>query len=223
MLAYASRCGPPLNGRDLLLDTMEPRWHNKGMTTTRTSHTDCTHPATKADRAKCRKARQAQASVLAEPIVRDARFDYREVIEGYYQGTMEVEEIMAILHRIATDTEDNDLKATVASYYDGTTEVEEIMGAALRGVGVNFRECNWDDCHCPEESRTEKVFHTTYEGEDRTPIHHDGIMICRTAAIRFWTMKFNGYDHWRAQINGGAQKTLIATARRKLKALGVEV
>jgi hypothetical protein len=192
------------------------------MTTTRTSHTDCTHPATKADRAKCRKARAAQAPVIAEPTNRDLKFALREAIDSYYQGDAEIEEIMASLRRIASESGDADLKAAVDSYYDGTAEVEEIMGAALRGVGV--QECNWDTCSCPEEARTEKVFHTTYEGDEvRNPIYHDGIMICRDAAIRFWTMKFNGYDHWSAKVHGGAQKTLIATARRKLKDLGVEM
>jgi hypothetical protein len=192
------------------------------MTTTRTSHTDCDHPATKAARAKCRKARTEAAPVISEPTAQATRYDYRAAIEAYYQGEAEVEEIMADLRRIAADTNDAHLKAQVDSYYEGTAEVEEIMAAALRGVGVTPKECT-DECHCEEGARTERVIHTTYdEGDVNRPIYHDRL-ICKAAAINFWTTKFNGYDHWSAKINGGSQKILIATARRKLKALGVDM
>lgn len=68
-----------------LLDTARLPWHNKGMTSTpRTNHRNCTHPATKAARAACRKAMKAfycdtpeeAAEYLADKALDAARADW---------------------------------------------------------------------------------------------------------------------------------------------------
>jgi hypothetical protein len=88
------------------------------MTTTRTSHTDCTHPATKAARALCRKMRAAQES--------SARLQARALVDSYYDGSGDIEEIMGGLHRLGV--------GAVKGYYDGTLDIEEVMAEALRAT-----------------------------------------------------------------------------------------
>lgn len=80
--------------------------------TKNTSHTNCTHPATKSARAKCRAAKKADALDTAQQIA--------AVVASYYDNTGEVEEIMGALHRLAPEMVDD--------YYHGDAEVEEIMG-----------------------------------------------------------------------------------------------
>lgn len=75
-----------------LLDQARQGWHNKGMTTT--SHRDCTHPATKAARAKCRKMRAQEANEL------------KAVIEGYYDNSLDAEEIGAALITLCPEAAD---------------------------------------------------------------------------------------------------------------------
>lgn len=82
---------------------------------TSTPHTSCTHPATSSARAKCRKIRaaheaevNAQVAALkneyysdlerdAEEIIADLRAINPALIEGYYDNTLDIEEIMANL------------------------------------------------------------------------------------------------------------------------------
>ncbi len=81
-----------------------------------TAHANCSHAATKADRAKCRRQKAAYAASVCETLT--------EIIASYYDNTGEVEEIMGALHKI-------DPKLT-ESYYDNTGEVEEIIAAAAK-------------------------------------------------------------------------------------------
>jgi hypothetical protein len=77
---------------------------------TTTPHRDCTHPATKAARAACRKARAAQVVSLTATI--DALIDDynagvdieeiaaqapRDIAQGYYDGSLDIEEFIAAL------------------------------------------------------------------------------------------------------------------------------
>jgi hypothetical protein len=81
---------------------------------TTTSHRDCTHPATKAARAKCRKARAAAAAYRAE-VLDSCRMAYLledadleeiagrvaqvdpELARGYYDDSLDAEEFIASL------------------------------------------------------------------------------------------------------------------------------
>jgi hypothetical protein len=81
-----------------------------------TAHANCSHAATKADRAKCRRQKAAYAASVRETLT--------EIIASYYGCSAEVEEIMGALHKIDP--------ALTASYYDNTGEVEEIIAAAAR-------------------------------------------------------------------------------------------
>lgn len=76
------------------------------------NHTNCTHPATKAGRAKCRKDRAARIATLrneADTLIvsyyNGAEFDsviYRlmdifpEVKEGYFENDLDAEELIAL-------------------------------------------------------------------------------------------------------------------------------
>lgn len=82
------------------------------MTTTRTSHTDCFHPATKAARALCRKMTAAREA--------ERRLTVKALVDSYYDGSGEVEEIMAGLNRFGL----------AGGYYDGTLDIEEIVARA---------------------------------------------------------------------------------------------
>lgn len=81
-----------------------------------TTHANCTHAATKTERAKCRRQKAAYAA--------SRRAELTEVIASYYGCSADVEEIMAALHNI-------DPKLT-ESYYDNTGDVEEIIAAAAK-------------------------------------------------------------------------------------------
>jgi hypothetical protein len=78
------------------------------------NHTDCTHPATKAGRAKCRRDRAAQAKVIADEIT--------SLRASYYDNTRDGEEIIAALHRI-------DPALTRNFYWGGDATIEEIIAS----------------------------------------------------------------------------------------------
>jgi hypothetical protein len=80
---------------------------------TTTSHRNCTHPATKAGRAKCRKDRAARAEVIANEIA--------ALRASYFDNTADAEEIIYALHAIDP--------ALTQGYYDGTLDIEEIIFA----------------------------------------------------------------------------------------------
>jgi hypothetical protein len=80
---------------------------------TTTSHRNCTHPATKAGRAKCRRDRAAQAEVTANEVA--------ALRASYYDNTADGEEIIYALRNIdPTLTE---------GYYDGSLDIEEIIAS----------------------------------------------------------------------------------------------
>lgn len=92
---------------------------------TTTPHRDCDHPATKAARAKCRRARAKAPEAMT----------LDQVIVGYYDNSLEAEEIAAHLLALAPEA--------AASYYDNSLTMEEIMGGLMRG----------DDTPAPEPRR----------------------------------------------------------------------
>jgi hypothetical protein len=89
---------------------MVARGYIKGMTTT--PHTSCTHPATKAARAKCRKLRTAaeahEGTILAE------------IVASYYAGA-DLEGIAGAVSRIRPDL--------AQGYYDETLDAEEFIAS----------------------------------------------------------------------------------------------
>ena len=80
-----------------------------------TAHANCTHPATKAARAACRKTRK---NIATSNVARVA-----EIVATYYDNSKDVEDIMDELHRV-------DPQIT-KPYYHGDAEVEDIIAAAL--------------------------------------------------------------------------------------------
>jgi hypothetical protein len=83
-----------------------------------TSHRDCTHPATKAGRALCRKITE-QIAKNNELITTSRR---EALVRSYYDNTGDAEEIIAGLHAI-------DPELTEA-YYHGDATIEEIIASA---------------------------------------------------------------------------------------------
>jgi hypothetical protein len=80
---------------------------------TSTPHTSCTHPATKAGRAACRKARAAnEAREVEVTALRGA------IVQSYYDNTAEAEEIISALRAIDPDLD-----------YD--LDIEEIVSRAI--------------------------------------------------------------------------------------------
>lgn len=80
-----------------------------------TAHANCSHAATKADRARCRKNRAVEAEATRERLV--------ELAAGYYGNTLDSEEIIYALAKIDP--------ALIEGYYDNTRDVEEIITSAL--------------------------------------------------------------------------------------------
>jgi len=80
------------------------------------NHTDCTHPATKAARAKCRKDRAAHALALATQV--------DELITSYYDGSGDAEEIAMSLAHIFPEVH--------KAYYDLSLDMEEVIALARR-------------------------------------------------------------------------------------------
>lgn len=71
------------------------------------NHTDCTHPATKAARAKCRKDRAAKAT--RDAIARDA-------IRGCYHAGIDAEELLGMIAQLGIEVDpDADLEEIIAS------------------------------------------------------------------------------------------------------------
>lgn len=75
------------------------------------NHTNCTHPATKAGRAACRRAQAARDIAIANEIA--------ALVASYYDNSADIEDIMAGLNRIDPEL--------TADYYHGDAEVEEII------------------------------------------------------------------------------------------------
>jgi len=87
------------------------------------NHSNCTHPATKAGRAACRRLHAAQER--DEALAFAARLDaIHEVITAYHAGD-DLEEIMGRLRAIDPDLTEG--------YYNGDLDPDEIMGRAARG------------------------------------------------------------------------------------------
>lgn len=81
---------------------------------TSTPHTSCTHPATKAARATCRKARAALAATIAREV--------EALVASYYDCTADAEDIMGGLNRL-------DPRIT-EGYYNGDLDIETIIASA---------------------------------------------------------------------------------------------
>lgn len=88
---------------------------NAETTTKTTAHANCFHPATKTERAKCRKIRAAAAEKTREKLV--------ELAAGYYGNTLDSEEIIYALGAIDP--------ALIEGYYNNERDVEEIITSAL--------------------------------------------------------------------------------------------
>jgi len=81
-----------------------------------TPHASCSHPATKAARAKCRKNRAARAAELATQV--------DELITSYYDGSGDAEEIAMTLAGIFPEVH--------KAYYDLSLDMEEVIALARR-------------------------------------------------------------------------------------------
>jgi hypothetical protein len=79
-----------------------------------TAHANCSHAATKADRAKCRRQKAAYAASNRAAVC--------DLVASYYGNTADAEEIIFALHEI-------DPSLTVG-YFDNTLDVEEIIANA---------------------------------------------------------------------------------------------
>lgn len=79
------------------------------------NHTNCDHPATKAGRALCRKIRKAQDDAL--------KLEARTLIDSYYDGTGDFEEIIQRLIQILPI----DLRN---AYFDSDTSPDELISLA---------------------------------------------------------------------------------------------
>lgn len=94
-----------------------------------TAHANCTHPSTKAARAKCRRDAAKAPQVASEPLPRPTLAD---AVNGYYDDSLEAEEFAATLLRL--QGQHPDLKPLVDGYYDNSLDLEEIAAGALRLV-----------------------------------------------------------------------------------------
>lgn len=81
---------------------------------TSTPHTDCPHPATKAARTACRKARAARAASRAAEV--------NALVASYYDNSGDAEEIIFALGAIDP--------ALIKGYYDNSLDIEEIIANA---------------------------------------------------------------------------------------------
>lgn len=96
------------------------------MTKTR-SHANCDHPATKAGRAKCRKAR----ALVAQGFI--AELD--ALIHSYYDNSASAEEIGAEITSLAYATQAPSLMIAKEGFYNNTLEVEEMINLAREARG----------------------------------------------------------------------------------------
>lgn len=95
---------------------------------TSTPHTNCSHPATKAARAKCRKERAvAQGSNRAL---------LEATLISYYDNSGDIEEIMGTINLLATRTGDAHLTAASRGYYGNDLEIEEVIGIAAQALNI---------------------------------------------------------------------------------------
>ena len=78
------------------------------------NHSNCDHPATKAGRAACRKARAAQAIAL--------RVEAHNLIDSYYNNTADFDEIIYALIAIFPELHD--------AYFATDAEPDELIGQA---------------------------------------------------------------------------------------------
>lgn len=79
---------------------------------TTTSHRDCPHPATKAARAICRKARASQAAHEVDTLT--------AIRDSYFAGA-DLEEIAARVNDIRPDL--------AAAYYDNSLDIEGFIAS----------------------------------------------------------------------------------------------
>jgi hypothetical protein len=86
---------------------------------TTTPHTDCHHPATKAARAKCRKARAVQVEAP-----RTMNLD--EVIKAYYNNSLDMEEIASRLIALAPKAAEG--------FYNNSLTNEEVIAEAMKAL-----------------------------------------------------------------------------------------
>lgn len=86
---------------------------------TPTPHTNCLHPATKAARAACRKAR-----AVATAAHRD---ELDTIIATYYDNSEGAEDIANALHALGVKANCAQLIAAAQGYYDSSLEIEEMI------------------------------------------------------------------------------------------------
>lgn len=101
------------------------------------NHTNCPHSATKAARAKCRKA---HTEAPAQPTI-------ESLVAIYYDGTGDLEEIAAGLAMLGVDT---------TGYYNNDLTAEEFIASVI----APKTPCTPEACTCTEVDRTETIMLT---------------------------------------------------------------
>lgn len=154
-------------------------------------HTACTHPSTKAGRAKCRRDR-AKAPTIDS------------LIASYYDGTGDLEEIVGGLDMLGVDT---------TAYYNDTLDAEEFIASVMIST-----PCTREDCTCADADRTETIFYTTY-GDDKADATHHKVKVCKVAAEDHFMKCLDAIDRNIAFQQQGAERTKRDTYMKKLAAL----
>jgi hypothetical protein len=91
---------------------------------TSTPHTNCTHPATKAARAACRRQRAAASTANREALA--------AILTSFYDNSGDSEEIAAKIDLLAARTGDEALRTAARGYYDGSLTIEEMIYTAAQ-------------------------------------------------------------------------------------------
>lgn len=83
-----------------------------------TSHANCYHPKTKSARAACRREAVAYAQ--------KNRNTARELIEGYYDNSLDTEAFAYAVVALADRTRNTKLLEAKTGYYDNSLEIEDM-------------------------------------------------------------------------------------------------
>lgn len=89
-----------------------------------TAHENCYHPKTKSARAACRRATIAAQN--------KNRNDANELIEGYYDNSLDTEAFAYAVCALADRTQNPLLLEAKEGYYDNSLEIEEMANLLYR-------------------------------------------------------------------------------------------
>lgn len=92
--------------------------------TNTTSHANCYHPKTKSARARCRREALAAAQ--------KNRNDANELIEGYYDDSLDTEAFAYAVIALAERTQNPLLLEAKTGYYDNSLEIEDMANLLYR-------------------------------------------------------------------------------------------